>query len=168
MKKFIVIFLALAALHTIAWAQESQELVQFETAEEQQRYQFLLERLRCLVCQNQSLADSAAGLADDLRYEVEQRIKEGQTNEEVVEFMVQRYGDFVLYDPPLKKTTVILWFAPYIFIGIAAVALIWFLLQRNENKVDAQLDGIRKRRAEILLKRQQSEDDSENDKEADS
>lgn len=161
MKKFIVIFLAFAALHAMVWAQESQELVQFETAEEQQRYQFLLERLRCLVCQNQSLADSAAGLADDLRYEVEQRIKEGQTNEQVIEFMVQRYGDFVLYDPPLKKTTVILWFAPYIFIGIAAVALIWFLLQRNENKVATQLNGIRKRRAEILLKRQQSEADKE-------
>jgi cytochrome c-type biogenesis protein CcmH len=89
----------------------------------QQRYLTLLEELRCLVCQNQSLADSNAPLAQDLRQEVFALIDAGAGDREILDFLVQRYGDFVLYRPPLRTGTMLLWIGPFILllIGIAVV-----------------------------------------------
>lgn len=95
----------------------------FPTAELQQRYQVLLEELRCLVCQNQSLADSHAELAQDLRDEVHRMLTEELTDEEIRAFMVERYGDFVLYKPPIKTSTLLLWFGPFVLITIALLIL---------------------------------------------
>ena len=90
----------------------------------QARYDGLLAELRCLVCQNQSLADSHADLAQDLRDEVHRMLAAGASDAEVREFMVARYGDFVLYEPPLKATTVVLWTGPAILVLVAAAIVV--------------------------------------------
>lgn len=97
--------------------------MEFSSAVEEERYRHLLEDLRCLVCQNQSLADSAADLAQDLRNEVYQRVRAGEDDEAIIGFLVQRYGDFVLYRPPLKKTTWLLWGGPFLLLAIAVLII---------------------------------------------
>lgn len=93
--------------------------VSFDSPGDEQRYEELLEELRCLVCQNQSLSDSHAELAQDLRTEVYNMIVAGKDNNAIVKFMVDRYGDFVLYKPPMKPTTWLLWFGPCLLLFIA-------------------------------------------------
>lgn len=93
----------------------------------ERRLQDITAELRCLVCQNQTVADSGSGLADDLRREVRQQLAAGKTDREVIEFMTQRYGDFVLYRPPVRAGTWLLWFGPALLLvaalGALAVAL---------------------------------------------
>ena len=89
------------------------EVRQFDDPEKQQSYESLIKELRCLVCQNQSLADSDADLAKDLRDEVYTIIQSGKNEQEAVKFLVDRYGDFVLYRPPFKATTSLLWAGPF-------------------------------------------------------
>lgn len=90
----------------------------------QQRYEALLEELRCLVCQNQSLADSHADLAQDMRVEVHRLVADGHSDEDVIAFLVERYGDFVRYRPPVRSTTWMLWAGPFALLGIAAVVVL--------------------------------------------
>ncbi|MCK9283260.1 MAG: cytochrome c-type biogenesis protein CcmH [Rhodocyclaceae bacterium] len=90
----------------------------------------LSEELRCLVCQNQSLADSHAELAQDLKNQVREMLKQGMTEQQVVAFLVQRYGDFVLYRPPVKSTTWLLWLGPFLLL-IGGLALFIFKLKRR-------------------------------------
>jgi len=99
----------------IAWALNVQavEIRQFDDPAKQQAYENLVKELRCLVCQNQSLADSDADLAKDLRTEVYNIIQSGKSEQDAVKFLVDRYGDFVLYNPPLKATTSLLWLGPF-------------------------------------------------------
>ncbi len=92
----------------------------FSNTAQEQQYKQLIEELRCLVCQNQSLADSSADLAQDLRNEIFQMIVDGKSDKEIINFLVARYGDFVLYKPPLNPSTLLLWFGPFILL-IAAV-----------------------------------------------
>ncbi|MCH8261548.1 MAG: cytochrome c-type biogenesis protein CcmH [Proteobacteria bacterium] len=92
--------------------------LEFTNPAQEQRYMALIEGLRCLVCQNQSLADSNADLAQDLRQEVYRLMIEGDDNEGIIKYLVARYGDFVLYRPPFKSTTYLLWLAPIIFLII--------------------------------------------------
>jgi cytochrome c-type biogenesis protein CcmH len=94
--------------------------VSFTSPAEQARYETLLQELRCLVCQNQSLSDSHADLAQDLRDEVYKMVTSGQDKQATVDFMVARYGDFVLYKPPMKSTTWLLWFGPLLLLLGAA------------------------------------------------
>ena len=84
--------------------------------EYQGRYNNLLHELRCLVCQNQTLADSGSGLADDLRLEVKRMLEEGLSDQQIFTFMSDRYGDFVLYNPPVKPRTWLLWFGPFVLL----------------------------------------------------
>ncbi len=107
----------------------------YQFGDQAQREQFdsLLEELRCLVCQNQSLADSGAGLADDLREEVYQMVTNGENNNAIKTFMVQRYGNFVLYDPPLNPSTAVLWFAP-ITLVVFSLAVIVFLTRKSQSR----------------------------------
>ena len=86
--------------------------------------------LRCLVCQNQTIADSSAGLAVDLKNQVREMVKKGQSQEEIVDYMVKRYGDFVLYRPPVKATTVLLWAGPFLFLLIGLTILVINLRKR--------------------------------------
>ena len=96
------------------------------------RFQALSQELRCLVCQNQNIADSNAELAQDLRSVVIEKIKAGQTDDEIRAFMTERYGDFVLYDPPLKPSTLLLWFGPAFLFLVGAVVIIRIVRQRAQ------------------------------------
>jgi cytochrome c-type biogenesis protein CcmH len=109
------------------------EVHQFTTPEQEARYKKLTDELRCLVCQNQNLADSNAPLARQLRDDAYQMIKEGKTDQQVIDFMVQRYGDFVLYSPPLKPTTYVLWIGPFVLL-VFAVFILQVIIRRNRNK----------------------------------
>ena len=90
----------------------------FADAAQEQRFQNLVRELRCLVCQNQNLADSDAGLAKDLRAEVFELMQSGKTDAEIKDYLTDRYGDFVLYKPPVKPGTWLLWFGPLLVLGI--------------------------------------------------
>ena len=91
----------------------------------------IAEELRCLVCQNESLAGSRADLAEDLRREIRTLIRQGKTDQEVMDYLVARYGDFVRYRPPLKPTTYLLWLGPFALLGGGLVALVLFLRRRT-------------------------------------
>ncbi|MGD9941845.1 MAG: cytochrome c-type biogenesis protein CcmH [Burkholderiaceae bacterium] len=96
---------------------------------DRERYQQLAEELRCLVCQNQTLADSGAELALDLRHQVESMIAAGQSNDEIKRYLVERYGDFVLYRPPVQRNTLALWGMPFALLAVGAFA--WWRVQRR-------------------------------------
>ena len=110
----------------------------------------LAAELRCLVCQNQSLAESNAGLAVDLRNQIRAQLARGASEREVVDFMVARYGDFVLYRPPLKASTFLLWFGPFVLLIAGICVLIRRI--RRQGKMDRQLSEAERLRAEQLLK----------------
>ncbi len=93
--------------------------------------------LRCLVCQNQTIADSHADLAVDLRREVRELLKQGKSDREIVDYMTARYGDFVLYRPPFKTTTVLLWLGPALMLVLGAIVLMLVLRRRNRMSADA-------------------------------
>lgn len=109
--------------------------------------------LRCLVCQNESLAASHAELAVDLRREIRTQIKAGRTDGEILDFMVSRYGDFVRYRPPLKASTWLLWFGPVLLLAGALIGLFSALRRRNAAKPEAPLSAEENREAERLLGR---------------
>ncbi|MCA1806122.1 MAG: cytochrome c-type biogenesis protein CcmH [Xanthomonadaceae bacterium] len=98
--------------------------LEFETPAQEEQYQTLIRELRCTVCQNQSLVNSNAGLAQDLRRNIYQMTRAGQDQERITEFMVSRYGDFVLYRPPLQPNTYLLWFGPILFLLVGVLVLV--------------------------------------------
>tara|TARA_B100001996_G_scaffold289444_1_gene229638 strand:- start:1894 stop:2307 length:414 start_codon:yes stop_codon:yes gene_type:complete len=120
------------------FAYANDEPVIFENKNLEERYYFLIEEIRCLVCQNQSLADSNAPLAQDLRNEIFKMIQANKSNIEIMEFLVERYGDFVLYRPPLKKNTWLLWFGPFLFLVIGFFVAVFVIKKQSresqENK----------------------------------
>jgi cytochrome c-type biogenesis protein CcmH len=120
----------------------------------EKRLQGLSEELRCLVCQNQTIADSNAELAQDLRREIRGMIKEGKTDKEIVDFMVVRYGDFVLYRPPVKGITLLLWGGPVGLMLFGIFALQRYLRRRASriNAEDKPLSADESSRVESLLK----------------
>jgi cytochrome c-type biogenesis protein CcmH len=118
---------------------------------QQQRAVRLSEQLRCLVCQNQSIADSNAELAVDLRRQIHEQIALGRSDGEIVDFMVQRYGDFVLYRPPVKATTLLLWFGPALLLLIGIVVLARHMRARRAVTEKQTLSEEERRRAEALL-----------------
>jgi cytochrome c-type biogenesis protein CcmH len=129
MKFYIFIFTLLFFLHG---AQAAVEVKEFESQQQEQRYKNLINELRCLVCQNQNLAGSNAGLAQDLRKQVYKMVREGQSDDVILDFMVTRYGDFVLYRPPFKAITVLLWLGPFIILAAGLLVLIRFIRQRKK------------------------------------
>ena len=113
--------LVLLCLSTLAWGDEALE----------RRVTSLAHELRCLVCQNQTIADSNAPLAVDLRNQIRSQMAAGKSDREIVDFMVERYGDFVLYRPPFKATTLFLWAGPFLFMVLGLFFLIRFVRQRQ-------------------------------------
>lgn len=109
------------------------ETRQFESPEQETAYKELVFELRCLVCQNQNLADSNADLAKDLRDEVFSKLKAGQSKQQIIDFMVARYGDFVLYRPPVDRATALLWFGPIVMLAIGLLIVILFI-RRHRNR----------------------------------
>ena len=103
----------------------------FSTPEREQRYRALVDELRCLVCQNQTIAESNADLASDLRREVYRMVEDGRSEDEIAVFMVDRYGDFVLYRPPLRSGTIVLWAGPFLLAAIGLTVLAVYLRRRR-------------------------------------
>jgi cytochrome c-type biogenesis protein CcmH len=124
------IALATAALFVAGFAMAADPLVFTDPAKEA-RYKELTVELRCLVCQNQNLADSDAPLAQDLRKEIYNMLQAGQSDDEIKTFLVDRYGDFVLYKPPMKGNTIALWLMPGVLLLIGAVVLIFIVRKRT-------------------------------------
>ncbi len=123
----------------------------FDEPDHEARYKRLIAELRCLVCQNQNLADSNAELAKDLRSETYSMIKAGKTDEEIVTFMVNRYGDFVLYRPPVKSTTFLLWFGPLILAALGGVILLVQIKRRARRKPPDELSVQEQQRLQDIL-----------------
>ena len=135
------------------------EAFDFSDKVDEERFKHMIGRLRCLVCQNQSLADSDAELAHDLRQEVWEMMDQGRTDAEIVDFLVQRYGDFVLYEPPVRRDTWILWYGPFVMLGIGVLILAWTVRRRREQAAtDTGLSDQEQARLKALL-----ESDNEND-----
>ena len=130
MKGFRLIIFALSLL-TVMSARAGLESFDFTGNVNEDHFKNLIAEIRCLVCQNQSLADSDAELAHDLRQEVYELMDKGQTDDEIVRFLVDRYGDFVLYNPPVKPSTYLLWFGPFVLLGLGLILLLRTLSQRR-------------------------------------
>jgi len=124
----------------LAFQVSALEPLVFSSQEEEKRYNELTLELRCLVCQNQNLADSDAPLAQDLRQEIYDMMQAGQSNDQIKTFMVDRYGDFVLYRPPMQGNTLALWSIPGILLLIGAIAVFFTVRNRNK-KLAAQQEG---------------------------
>lgn len=107
------------------------------------------EELRCLVCQNQTIADSHAELAVDLRNQVREKLEQGMSDKDIIAYMVERYGDFVLYRPPVKTTTWLLWFGPFLLL-IGGVIFLGMKLRRGRPNVEALPEAEMQRAAEML------------------
>jgi len=114
------------------------------------KVQSLSEVLRCLVCQNQNLADSHADLAIDLKNQVRDMLRQGKTEKQVIDYMVERYGDFVLYSPPLKTTTWLLWIGPFLLL-VGGLAALFMLLRRRRGRDIPLLDEVQSSAAKRLL-----------------
>ena len=132
-----------------AWAGEAKPLAEDPVVEA--RLKHLAVELRCLVCQNQTLADSNAPLAEDLRREVREMIAKGMSDREIIDFLVQRYGDFVLYRPPWKASTTLLWLGPFLLLIAGATGLVFALRRRQKKLADVTLSEAEHNRVAQLL-----------------
>jgi cytochrome c-type biogenesis protein CcmH len=132
--------------------QATATLESFKFADEaaEQHFKDLIAELRCLVCQNQSLADSDAELAHDLRAEVYEMVQDGKSDAEIVEFLVARYGDFVLYNPPIKPSTWLLWFGPFALMLLAGVLLLR-AVRRQKRTATTEMSSADRKRLDDLL-----------------
>jgi cytochrome c-type biogenesis protein CcmH len=114
------------------------------------------EELRCLVCQNETLAASRAELADDLRNEIRGMIRQNKSDKEIKEYLVARYGDFVLYRPPVTPTTWLLWFGPFLFLAAGVAGLVYYLRRRVARVTNTHLSAAELDQADALLKGKES------------
>ena len=118
----------------------------------------LSKELRCLVCQNETLADSRADLAVDLRGQIREQMKAGKTDKEIINYLTDRYGKFILYNPPVDPTTYLLWFGPFILLLAGLFILFGYLKQRRELIVEQPLSAEDRQRAEALLQVEQGKE----------
>ena len=117
----------------------------------EQRLISISEEMRCLVCQNESLAGSRSDLANDLRREIRILISEGKSDDQIRSFMVERYGDFVLYRPPVKPVTWLLWIGPFVILGIGIAGLLMYLRRRNSSVPNVVLTDADNQKIDALL-----------------
>ena len=109
----------------------AQDFYQFDTPEQQQRFEALTSQFRCLVCQNQNIAESNAGLANDLREQIYRQIRQGESDPNIVNYLVSRYGDYVLYRPPFNTLTLGLWFGPSLLLIMGLGYLIYYVRKKS-------------------------------------
>lgn len=126
------------------------------TPELQTTYESIISELRCLVCQNQTIADSNAELAADLRRQVYEMLMNGKSKDDIHRFMTERYGDFVLYNPPFKAKTGVLWLAPAVFLLTGFVMIVWYV-RRKQIKTEAVEDKALQEKARRLLESENEE-----------
>ena len=148
MRAWLILLLLAFATLTLQ-AKEAAPLAQDEAVEK--RLVDISSELRCLVCQNESLSGSHAELAYDLRREIRTMIKDGKSDKEIMDFMVDRYGDFVRYRPPLKASTLLLWFGPGLFMVVGLAGLVLYVRRRNKAIKDSPLSDEEQRQADRLL-----------------
>ena len=150
----VLAFIVVAALAALAGMPASKAAVfeprGFSTPEHEQRYHALIDELRCLVCQNQTIADSNADLATDLRREVYRMVEDGQSTEEIAGFMVARYGEFVLYRPTLGGRTLLLWVGPFV-LAAAGLAVLFVHQRRRRRARPAPLDEAARERVRRII-----------------
>ncbi len=146
----LFVFALVAACTVFAAHAAEAPAVAEDPALEKQVQQIGLE-LRCLVCQNQTIADSQAGLAVDLRNQIREQLKAGRSESQIMDFMVQRYGDFVLYRPPVKATTVLLWVGPFALLAAGLGFAVLIVRRRREPGQAPQLTEQQRRQAARLL-----------------
>jgi cytochrome c-type biogenesis protein CcmH len=149
MKQLALAFLAALFLFCSIAAKGAQPI---EDPQLDQRMQNLTQQLRCMVCRNETLADSQADVAADLRREIRKQMRDGKTDQEIVAFLTQRYGDYVLYNPPVKPKTYPLWILPFVLFTGGIVLLYWYLRRRREAIQDQPLTADEHKRAEDLLR----------------
>ena len=130
------------------------DIRQFDSPEQEARYKHLIEELRCTVCQNQNIAGSNAELAQDLRRKTYQMVREGRSDEEILDYMVERYGNFVLYRPPFNAGTALLWVGPFVVLAFGGLILLRVIRSKKArpgvDEVDLSEDKLRQ--AEALLR----------------
>lgn len=149
MKRVWILVCVLISFAAPALAKEAKPV---EDPQIEQRMQALTQQLRCLVCQNETLADSRADLAEDLRREIREQMKAGKSDQEIIAFLTQRYGDFVLYKPPVQPTTYLLWFGPFALLVAGTALLYRYLKHRRAAIHDQPLTEAERKRAEELLR----------------
>ncbi len=147
MKKLLILLFCL--LPTFSYAGEAKDLAADPVLEK--RMIGLAEKLRCLVCQNESLASSHAELAEDLRREVREQMAQGKSDKEIIDYLVARYGDFVLYEPPMKSYTLLLWFGPFVLLLVGGGVLVYQLRKRRKTVQESELIPEAQQRAAALL-----------------
>ncbi|MDD2684620.1 MAG: cytochrome c-type biogenesis protein CcmH [Gallionella sp.] len=148
MRNLLIVLFCL--LPSLSFAGEAKDMAEDPVLEK--RMIGLADKLRCLVCQNESLASSHAELAEDLRREVREQMQKGMSDQEIIDYLVSRYGDFVLYDPPVKKTTLLLWYGPFALLLIGSGVLVYQLRKRKDAVADevAITDADSQRAAALL------------------
>lgn len=147
----LLALLLLCLLPALAAAQVQEEEQSSGDPVIEQRLANLSKELRCLQCQNQTLADSPAGLAADLRREIREQMKAGKSDQEIVAFLTERYGDFILYRPRVTLATYLLWFGPFVLLLAGLYVLFRYIRQRRDSISEKPLTADEHRRAEELL-----------------
>ena len=159
MKRLLIA--CLLGLSLVSVARAAIDTYEFKDEVERERFRSLTEELRCPKCQNQNIADSNAPIATDLRREIYRMLDDGRSDKEIVDFLVMRYGDFVMYKPPLDSRTWLLWYGPFVLLGLGALGLGVLVLRRRKganNSVQAALSVNERERLSALL--QQNSQDS--------
>jgi len=141
--------LLLALLAPTSWAYAKEAVPAAADPALERRVMTLAAELRCLVCQNQTIADSSARLAEGLRKQVREKMRQGASDSQIIDFMVERYGDFVLYRPPVKATTLLLWFGPLLLVAAGLLVLLRRL--RRRPAPEPELNAAERERARRLL-----------------
>lgn len=155
------LFLLMALLAFVPVSLAAIDTYEFDTEEQRARFYQLSGELRCPKCQNQNIADSNSPIANDLRREIFRMLEEGQSNDQIVEFMVMRYGDFVRYKPALTAQTAVLWFAPAVFLLAGFIGLVVMLRRRQSalrSTADQHLNADEQQRLKSLLEKKSSHD----------
>ena len=153
MKRLLIA--CLLGLSLVSVARAAIDTYEFKDEVERERFRSLTEELRCPKCQNQNIADSNAPIATDLRREIYRMLDDGRSDKEIVDFLVMRYGDFVMYKPPLDSRTWLLWYGPFGLLGLGAIVLCVLVLRRRKvEKAPAQvtLSRAERERLDALLK----------------
>lgn len=149
MKRTAFLLICFSILSLLVVAKDAQQSAADPMLEE--RVMNLARELRCLVCQNETLADSRADLADDLRNQIREQMKAGKSDKEIVSFLTERYGKFILYRPPVDPTTYLLWFGPFVLLLAGLTILFRYVKQRRELITEPPLSASEHDRAEALL-----------------
>lgn len=146
-----LLLVLLLALMPAAWA--AIDVYEFKEPEQEQRFRNLIDELRCPKCQNQNISGSDAPLAKDLRQKTYDMMQAGKSNGEIVDYLVERYGDFVTYRPPLRPDTLLLWFGPFAFMIVVALLLRAWIKRRAREPAPTALDPRERERLDALLNR---------------